>query len=182
MNQRTMKTKLVVLSLVAILLAGCSVQVKSLYDTDIDFTNYKTYCWLQGCEFSITGPSYIQDDTLRNHLEEAIVAVLNSKGLSQEPDNADLLIDFHMLFEIQSTVEYHDEYHDDQYSLYPESDVEYVDYLKGTLVIDIVDRAKSKMVWRSAAIRYMDINPKLTRENLEKGISRALKDFPPKGK
>lgn len=165
---------------VAIFLAGCAVQVKTLQDSNVDFSNYETFCWLEGCKFSITGPSYINDSLLQEKLKTAITEELLEKGLRQDKNNPDLLIDFHILMQHETITIYHENIESDGFEFYSEKDTEYLDFLKGTLVIDIVDKSKSKMVWRSAAVRYMDINPELTLKNIKKGIVQALKDYPPK--
>ncbi|HNP08086.1 MAG TPA: DUF4136 domain-containing protein [Cyclobacteriaceae bacterium] len=173
-----MKQLLGILSL-AIIFSSCNVKVNSVYDKSQDFTEYKTFCWLNGCEFAFTGPSYLNDSLLREDIKGAIVAELLSKGLTQDDDNPDLLIDFHITMENETSVIYH--HTDDnanEFKPFPNREV--INYLKGTLIIDMVDKSKSAMVWRSEAIGYMDINPDLSEKNIRRGISLVLKNFPPK--
>ncbi len=173
-----MKQFLGILSLVFII-SSCNVKVNSVYDKSQDFSEYKTFCWLKGCEFAFTGPTYLNDSSLREGIKEAIVAELISKGLTQDEDNPDLLIDFHISMENETSVIYHHS-DDNEYEFKAFPDREIINYLKGTIVIDMVDKSHAKMVWRSEAIGYMDVNPDLSEKNLRKGIAIALKNFPPK--
>jgi len=173
-----MKQFLGILSL-AIIFSSCNVKVNSVYDKTQDFSEYKTFCWLNGCEFAFTGPSYLNDSLIRESIKEAIVAELTSKGLTQDENNPDLLIDFHITVENETSVIYHHT-DDNAYEFKPFPNREVINYLKGTIVIDMVDKSKAAMVWRSEAIGYMDINPDLSEKNVRKGIGVTLKNFPPK--
>ncbi len=133
---------------------------------------------MQGCEFRVTGPSGIDDSLFSVYVKNAIVLDLNEKGITQDKDAPDLLIDFHMTFENQSMVVYHDD-EDNQNYYEPFPEMETIVFLKGTMVIDIVDARSERMVWRSQAVRYMDIHPEISEKNISNGFSRALRDFPP---
>ena len=172
--------KYLVIAVLFISLSSCGVKVNSLYDHNATFDKYETFCWLEGCEFTYSGPSYLDDSTLREYIKSSIIEDLSSKGLQQNTENPDLLIDFHISVENETMVLYHEEEEEDFPSQYEEENIEYIDYLKGTLIIDIVDKDEGRMIWRSAAIQYMNIHPKLTKNNIQKGITRALKDYPPK--
>ncbi len=169
-----------ILSLV-IIFSSCSVKVHSTYDKSVDFTKYKTFCWLNGCEFTYSGPTYLNDSLLREKIMESIVAEMNKKGLTQNDDNPDLLIDFHISVQNESSIIYHHG-NDDIYEFKPFPDQEVINYLKGTIVIHMVDKSEGRMVWRSEAIGYMDLHPDLSEKNIRRGISIALKNFPPKPK
>jgi len=158
---------------------GWSVKVHTSYDQKHDFTKYKTFCWLNGCEFTYTGPTYVNDSLLREKIKDAIVAELESKGFEQDNNNPDLLVDFHISVQNESSVIYHHR-DDEAYYFKPFPEEEIINYLKGTIVIDMIDKSESHMVWRSEAIGYMDIHPDLTEKNVRRGIALTLKKFPPK--
>lgn len=167
----------VILSL--IVLAGCNVKVHSSFDRTQDFSEYKTFCWLNGCEFTYSGPTYLNDSLLREKIKSSIISELNRKGFTQNNDHPDLLIDFHISVKNESSIIYHHD--DDNNNIYkPFPDEQVINYLKGTIVIDMVDKSAGKMVWRSEAIGYMDVHPDLSEKNIRKGIAIALKKFPPK--
>ncbi len=169
-----------VLSVVLVITAiSCNIKVNSSYDHRIDFTKYKTFCWLNGCDFTYTGPTYLNDSLLREKIKNAIIAELEEKGLKHDDNNPDLLIDFHISVENESSVVYHHR-DDEPYYFQPFPELKVIDYLKGTIVIDMVDKSESRMVWRSESIGYMDVHPDLSEKNIRRGIGTTLKKFPPK--
>jgi hypothetical protein len=158
--------------------SSCAVQVHTLQDNTVDYSKYKTFCWLEGCEFTYTGPSYLNDSLWREVIKESVVDELVSKGFTKDDNNPDILVSFYISVENQTSVSYK---HVDElygYQDFPEAEV--IDYLKGTIIIDIVDKDLGKMVWRSESIGYMEIHPDLTEKNIRKGIALTLKKFPPK--
>lgn len=165
--------------ILTLFIASCSVNVHTKHDKTVDFSRYKTFCWLNGCEFTYSGPTYLNDSLLREKIKNAIIAEMNSKGLVHDESNPDLLLDFHISVENESSVVYH--HHDeDSYQFKPFAEPEVINYLKGTIVIDMVDKQDAKMVWRSEAIGYMNVHPDLSEKNIRKGIKTTLKNFPPK--
>ena len=167
--------------LVCTVFFGCSVKVHTGFDAKHDFSKYKTFCWLAGCEFTYTGPAYLDDSLLRERIKEAITVELGRKGLTKDEDNPDLLVDFHISVQNESSIIYHHQ-EEDRYYYQPFPEEEVINYLKGTIVIDMVDKPEGHMVWRSEAIGYMEVHPDLSQKNIQKGIRLALRKFPPKPK
>ncbi|HPI81431.1 MAG TPA: DUF4136 domain-containing protein [Cyclobacteriaceae bacterium] len=174
-----MRSIYILMGALAMLTASCSIKVHSTYDRHVDFSKYKTFCWLNGCEFTYTGPTYLNDSLLREKIKEPIVAEMNAKGFTEDNNNPDLLIDFHISVKNESSIIYH-RGDDNIYEFKPFPDQEVINYLKGTIVIHMVDKSEGRMVWRSEAIGYMDVHPDLSERNIRKGIAIALKKFPPK--
>jgi hypothetical protein len=163
----------------SIVLGSCGVNVNTMQDNAVDFSQYKTFCWLKGCEFTYSGPSYLDDSLLQENIKGAIIAELEEKGIVKDENNPDLLIDFHITIENETSRIYHQIDESYEYQPLPEINDEIIHYLKGTMIIDIVDKAQAKMVWRSETINYMDLHPELTAKNIRKGIALTMKKFPP---
>lgn len=176
-----MKTISITLTCLMMVASACQVQVKTSYDHQVDFSQYKTYCWMTGCEFNFTGPSYLNDDALRAQLKVAIMDELKKKGLTEDTDNPDLLIGFTIAVEDEQAVVYH-RAEDSPVYFQPllVENREVVNYLKGTLIMGMADKKKSQIVWESVAIRYMELNPDFSEKNIRKGIQAVLKGYPPK--
>jgi hypothetical protein len=121
----------------------------------------------------------LNDSLLREKIKNAIEGELNKKGLTRNDNNSGLLIDFHISIENESSIIYHPP-EEALYDFKPFPDQEIINYLKGTIVVDMVDRSEGRMVWRSEAIGYMDLHPDLSDKNIRKGIRVTLKNFPPK--
>lgn len=165
--------------LVAVVFFSCSIQVKETYDHQVDFTKYKTFCWMEGCEFKFEGPDYLNDSSLRENLKNSIIEELKQKGLSQDTDNPDLLIGFTITVKDEQAIIYHRSEGTPIYYKPLASEREVMNYLKGSLIIGMADKAESRMVWQSHAVSYMELNPDLSQKNISRAIKIVLKNFPP---
>jgi hypothetical protein len=167
------------IALVGLVITACSISVKTSYDTKADFRKYKTFCWMQGCDFKFSGPDYLKDSMISERIKKAITEELVQKGISQNTENPDLLVAFNVTIKDGETIIYHQSEERPDISPLAEH-IHAIPYLKGTLVIGIADKSQSKLVWESVAVSYMDINPDLSEKNFRKGIRAVLKKFPPK--
>ena len=173
-----MNKRFLVIVLTALFINGCDVNVRTIYDDKVDFTKYKTFCWMTGCEFKFTGPSYLNDSLLRESLKTSIVEELESKGLKQDVNNPDLLVGFTITLKDEKAIIYHPSM--DQPFYRPlDNDRQTVTYLKGTLVVGMADKKESKMVWQSFAVSYMELDPDFKEERVHKGIKYVLRGYPP---
>lgn len=170
--------KFILLFIIVALVTGCAMHIQTLYDHETDFGHYKTFCWMSGCEFTITGPAYLNDSLLRENIKKAIVTELNNKGLVLDNNNPDLLVSFNISVKNEEAIIYHRE-DETPYIRSFDATTEIVNYLKGSMVIGIADKKESKVVWESFANRYMELYPDLSEKNIAKGIHLILKKFPP---
>jgi hypothetical protein len=53
------------------------------------------------------------------------------------------------------------------------------DYKEGTLVIDMYDAKNRQLIWRSSAEDALSSKPEKNEKNLEKGVAKMFKKFPP---
>ena len=166
------------LFLTVALFSGCATSIKTLYDHQTDFTQYKTFCWMSGCEFTITGPDYLNDSLIRENIKKTIILQLNKKGLILDNDKPDLLISFNITVKNEQSIVYHRE-DDVPFSRSVGTNPEVVNYLEGTIIIGMADKKDSKVVWESFASQYMELNPDLSEKNIARGINLILKKFPP---
>jgi hypothetical protein len=160
-------------------LGGCAVQVTSRYDTKANFANYKTFCWMDGCEFKVDGPDYLKDEEIRLSIKNAIVRELNAKGLTENADAPDLLVGFNITVKNDTAVIFRrTEEMPIYYRPLPQEQDE-IPFLRGTLILAMADKSTSQIVWQAAAVEYMEERPRITAEYIEKGIRKVLKRFPP---
>ncbi len=171
-----MKARILVFVLLMAGLSSCMVNIKTLYDKQADFKSYKTFCWMDGCEFKITGIT--QDSALRENVKQAIVSELAKRGLTQDNNNPDLLVGFNITMQDEKVIVYH---HSADMPFYRpfEHDSDVVNYLKGTLVIGLADKKQSKLVWESFAESFIDFEPNLEQEEVLKGVRLVMKRYPP---
>ncbi len=175
-------------TIVALTLFGCTgVKVTTAFDPKIDFSQYQSFCWLQGCDVKYQGPDYGYDPSMFINVQQAIKEELESKGLVNDENSPDLIIGFHVIMEEQQSVianspEMLDPYHQeirywDEYDDYYTQEV--YRFLEGSLVIDFIDAKKGNVIWQSNARRYMELIPDLDKEDIRKGVAKALKKYPP---
>jgi Domain of unknown function (DUF4136) len=168
--------------LVVLLFSGCSISIHNTYDKQVDFSKYKTFCWMSGCEFKINGPAYLKDSLLNEKLKVAILEELSKKGLEQNTDNPDLLVGFTITVKDEQAIVYHPSEDAPVYIKPLETEKEVINYLKGSLIIGMADNKESRMVWQAEAIGYMETNPDFSEKNIKKGIKKVLKNYPPPAK
>lgn len=173
-------TKTWIFILFVLILAGCKVETKESYDHTVDFSKYKTFCWMTGCEFKFNGPEYLNDSLFRESLKASLIKELESKGLKEDSNSPDLLVGFTITVKDEQAIIYHRAEDSPVYYQPLETDREIINYLKGTVIIGMADKNESRIVWQSLATSYMELNPDFSEKNIRKGIKLVLKNFPPK--
>ncbi len=169
--------RLIILISICFIFAGCAVQVHTVYNHKIDFTNYKKFYWLKGAEFTIKEPKYLNDSLVKQLMQSAIESEMKQKGIEFNADAPDLLMDVQVVVKSDTAYIYHrlaPEYNPIAFKSRDE-----IIMLKGTLVIDIIDKQASEMVWRSVSVSYFELHPDLTEANFKRGVASALKNYPP---
>jgi len=163
-----------------LLISSCAVTVKTYQKPEQSFDDFHTWCWLQGCEVTYQGPDHLYDQKVVDEISNAIAYYMVEKGYTQGDDQSDLMVNFFMVLEVDS-VEVGGFYDEDfrgerewLTSLYPE----YRRFLKGSLVIDVLDRKNSELIWRSTAVRYLEANPSYDKKQIWSGVEKAMKKLP----
>ncbi|MBL6447785.1 DUF4136 domain-containing protein [Fulvivirga sp. 29W222] len=167
-------------SLCLLMLACAEVKVHTSYDHRVDFEQYKTWCWLNDCSPSYDGPHFLFDSAAIETIANTIAIEMANKGFKQVDDRPDLMLDFHIILKEDSSMAAW--VHEEDLPFWdPYNEGEnYYYFLRGSLIIDIADRSKGRMIWRSNAERLMALTPDLSQAEIRSGIKKALKKFPPK--
>lgn len=167
---------------------GCTgIKIKTISKPGTDFTQYKSFCWIDGCESRYEGPDYAMTKKQMNLIKSVIHDELITKNLINDVNNPDILIGFHVIVNEQQTtltsssemLEPYDNsisYWDGYESYYSQQKL--YKYLKGSLVIDIIESDTGSVIWQSTAIKYMELQESLSQEQLTKYIKKALRGFP----
>ncbi len=169
------------LILSVIMMISCD-SVRTEHDTSIDFSQYKTFCWMEGCAFTYTGPAYLTDSLVQSRVRESIISTLQKKGLRYDDQNPELLVDFHITLENEKVIYYHGVQDDPYYYRSTFLQPEEVSLTRGTLLLHMVDHKRSEVVWQSYVEGYLEDPPDLSAKNIQRGIIRVLKEFPPSKK
>ncbi|MBP6875849.1 MAG: DUF4136 domain-containing protein [Candidatus Eisenbacteria bacterium] len=179
-------TALVVFGLTLAALAGCSrVSVRSMADPDVDFGRFATFAFLpDGGRPPEDAPpprhlSILQDPRYHASLQEAIGSALVERGFRPARAEAqpDLWIAYHTVIRDQADVMpalYGVGWRGRMFVASPG----YVRWYKeGTLVIDIVDAADDRLVWRGVGVGAMcDMRPGTP---MNEAVEEILDEFPP---
>jgi uncharacterized protein DUF4136 len=172
-----MKARNVFVSFAIVALLACSSfaqKVKTDYDRAANFGQYKTYSWE-----AVKTRNQLNIDRIKN----AVDADLTAKGFTQVPSGGSLSLVAIETTENQQTL-------DTFYNGFGGgwrwrgglggSSTTYVDnYKVGTLVLDVFDSQSKKLVWRGAASDTLSDKADKNIKNLNKGVQKMLKDFPP---
>ncbi|MGB7063789.1 MAG: DUF4136 domain-containing protein [Syntrophobacteria bacterium] len=161
--------------LIALIVSCSSVyDVGYDYDQETNFAGLKTYDWLPV-------PEGIKVDTLvQERIKNAVNSGLEAKGLRMTSDTPDFLIAMQTMrkeresYAPQSSgYTYGPRWHGPRYSKYT--------YEEGTLVLDFVDPASKKLIWRGTAKGVVDskMTPEKIDELVNEAVQKILKNFPP---
>jgi hypothetical protein len=172
--------KKLLMLVLAIFLSGCAVQVKTYQKPNTDIAKYETWCWLEGCEVTYQGPEEYYNEEALATVSDAIEEQMAKKGYIRNDDEQDLLVNFYLIVEMKEQQVVEPPYDGLQMEMrwLPEVCPEYIHYLKGSLVIDVIDRQASELLWRVNAIKYLDIYPAMDQNAIKSAVERAMKRLP----
>jgi hypothetical protein len=180
-KRRIMKLQRMVLILTGMMFVfACRLsaqQVKTDYDRSANFGQYKTYSWEQ---------VKTRDPLFVDRIKSDVHAALAAKGWTEVPSGGDVSI-----IAIQTTQE--------QQTLntfydgfgggwgwrrfggggFGDATTTTETYQVGTLVIDLFDTKTKQLIWRGTASDTLSNNSNKNIENLNKGVEKLFKKFPP---
>lgn len=160
-----------------ILVSCAQIKVKTIYDPKADYTSYRTWCWLEGCELPYEGPSYLYDSLTIETVGNSIALEMFEKGFTQGDENSDIFVDFHIVVKEDSAI--FAMVHEEDLPFWDTKEPEFYHFLRGSLIIHIGDRKTGKMIWRSDARRLMALRPDIKPKEIREGVKKAMKKFPP---
>lgn len=173
-----MKIYFMIFLMLGFLISGCAIETKVVYDKQADFSGYKTFCWMEGCDVSGPGSLFISDTLIQSKLKRAVLTELNKKNLVNSSVDPDLLVAVYVTLKDQKAIPYLRE--DDVPFFWPaDADMKEKDYVKGTVVLAMADRKSGRMVWECIGIRYMELYPNLSDKNFRRAVRILLRNFPP---
>jgi hypothetical protein len=132
------------------------------FDHHADFTKLKTFAMREG-----KGDSYqpeLNNGLVVKKIADAIRAQLISKGLKETFNGPDVLVDFSITGE---------DFNEQRGGPVTQSE--------GTLVIDLVKRESSALIWRSV-YRDSESNAAKVAQNLPNDVKKSLSPYPPRQK
>jgi hypothetical protein len=169
-----MKITALLTALAVLLAAGCSsVSVSTDFDSKADFSKYKTFGWLK--EKESNGVNDVSGE-MHEYIKKAVDQQLTAKGLMKATVNNDLSVVYHAGNK--------KELEEEEYGYggwWGAGGGVTIEYEKGSLVVDLVDRRENKLVWRGTAKAVLSENPSdAEREaTIDEAVEKMFKKFPP---
>jgi len=161
------------------LFAGISAaqQVKTDYDRAADFAQYKTYSW----EHVET-----KDPLFVDRIKNAVNATLAARGWTQVESGGDVsIVAIQMTSNQQTLTTFYNGFGGGWGwrrfggGGIGEATTTTETYKVGTLVVDLFDAKTKKLLWRGASSDTLSNNSDKNIKNLDKGVEKMFKQFPP---
>jgi len=160
------------------LVAGCapSISVRTDYHPGTNFSVYKTV--------TISDAKTELDPFIAERIRQAVAAQLAAKGVTRVPSDGDLVMHAHVRMRTDTTVSTWSGGWDYGYygGGYGGNYVDVRNVRVGTLVVDLVDRAKGEAVWRGIAEGTIDQNstPQESEAHINAAVEKLFREYPPK--
>jgi hypothetical protein len=170
---KTLKHIFISIFAFTLLLSCSSVHVKTDYDTQTDFTKYKTFAFYKkGID-----QSKISDLDKRRILR-AIEKELIAKGLTKSK-NPDLLVSIFAKAEKRINVYNNDYWYPHYYTPYYRNNVS--QYVQGTLFVDLIDAEKKQLIWQGVGKGALSTSskPEKKEARIQKIVAEILAKYPP---
>jgi len=158
----------------AFLLFGCTSQIKTntTYDDTADFASYKTFAQAPAPTHAQSMPGY--SEITGRKIQQRIAYNLEQKGLElASADEADLVVSFTLGGQPRQEVEYYG-----GWGWYGPGMVDTENYVEGSLVIDMGDRVKKRLVWHGYGTEDI-FTQSGADEILFRAVDAVLEKYPP---
>jgi hypothetical protein len=151
-------------------------QVKTDYDRGVNFAPYKTYSW----EHVKT-----KDPLDADRIKSAVNAALSAKGWTQVETGGDVSI---VAMEITSNQQTLNTFYDGLGGGwgwrrfgggFGEATTTTETYKVGTVIVDLFDTKTKQLIWRGNSSDTLSNNSDKNIKNLDKGVNKMFKNFPP---
>ena len=173
--KRTLRTAFTAAA-IAVLAIVALADVKTDYDKKVDFTQYKTYSW---------GKVETENPLWQSRIMDAVDRTLQQKGWQKLPSGGDVTV---MAVGATQNQKEYQTFYDGLgpgwwWGGFGETATTTVqNYRVGTLVIDMYDTNRKRLIWRGVASDTLSDKPEKNEKKLDKAIEKLFKDFPPKSK
>jgi hypothetical protein len=152
--------------------ASFAQQVKTDYDRNVNFSQYKTYSWEK---------VKTQDPLWVDRIKSAVDADLTAKGWTQVPSDGNISLVAMEATKNEKTLNtfYNGFGGGWRWGGFGNATTTVDTYKVGTLVLDMFDTQTKKLVWRGSASDTLSDKTDKNIKNLNKGVQKMLKHFPP---
>ena len=150
-------------------------QVKTDFDHQANFSQYKTYSWQE-----IKPANSLWDA----RIQRALDAQLAAKGWTKLESGGDVAVVAIATSHTERTLQ---TFYDGMgggwrwrgFGGMGEATTTEQDYKEGTLVVDMYDAKTKQLIWRGRSEDTVSNNAQKNEQNLDKGVAKMFKKFPP---
>lgn len=175
---RSNKLVLVLSGIVLLFASTLSAQqVKTDYDRNANFAQYKTFSWEQ---------VKTKDPLNVDRIKSAVNAALTAKGWTQVDSGGDVsIVAMEITRDHQSLNTFYDGFGGGWGwrrfggGGFGEATTTTETYEVGTVVVDLFDTKTKQLLWRGSSSDTLSNNSEKNIKNLDKGVEKLFKNFPP---
>ena len=155
--------------------SGLAQQVKTDFDHQANFSQYKTYSWQE------IKPA---NSLWTARIKSAVDAQLAAKGWTKVESGGDVAVVAIATSHTERTLQ---TFYDGMgggwrwrgFGGVGEATTTEQDYKEGTLVVDMYDAKTKQLIWRGSSQDTVSNNTQKNEKNLDKGVAKMFKKFPP---
>ena len=150
--------------------------VKYNYAMGTNFSSYKTYMWVDVPNEN--HPGQLTDQQIKTAIETA----LGTKGFTKSTGSADVLIAYQIAMNQEKQWNAYGGMGGLRFGGMGTATSSTINI--GTLVVDVFDAKAKQQIWTGEATKTMSPSkdPQKNQQNLQKGVTKLLKNFPPPAK
>ena len=157
--------------------ASFAQNVKTDYDRSANFSAYHTYSWQK---------ISTRDELMVNRIKSAVNSAMAEKGYTEVPSGGDLALVAMETTHNQQTL---DTFYNGLgggwrwggFGGFGMATTTTQTYQVGTLILDMFDAHNKNLIWRGASSDTLSNNSEKNIKELDKGVSKMFKHFPPGG-
>jgi hypothetical protein len=169
-RQARLKASTSLVVALALVVPAAAAKVNVDYRPGTDFSSYRTYAWTDGTP--------ARRDMVQVRIIEAVRRELAEAGLRPVDSHADVYVATHVLVDAHTLQDLEDP--DDWEFWTGVGNIDAVDVGAGTLVIDLVDRASGRLVWRGLAATGVSGIPSKKLKKIDKLVGKLFRLYPPR--
>lgn len=175
------------LVLVLLFTSNTEAQVKSDYDKNVDFSQFKTYTfggWAKDSDKILTPFD-------KKRITDAMAKELSDRGMKYVEQNGDVEITLFIVVNQKTSTSAYTNYNSTMGyrgrwgwgmggAGYATTTYSENDYLEGTFVVDMYDSTSKKLIWQGVITSVVTEKPEKREKSIPKKVKKLMKKYPVK--
>jgi hypothetical protein len=158
----------------ALTAASLAQTVKTDYDHNANFDQYKTYSW---------GKVQTRDPLLVDRIKDAVNGALSAKGWTQVDSGGDVSIAAIEITQKQQDLNtFYNDFGGRRFGGFGDATTTTETYKMGDLVVNLFDAKTMNLIWRGSSSDTLSNNADKNTKNLDKEVQKMFAHFPPQAK